>query len=191
MQQILACLKQQYGDLHHSSLKRDLRTGQRAFTGRTADEFRLWIDKTVHECRSVDVSSAEVPSILLTNVRGELSEDLELNTPRTPGSLPSVAAIRQRGTDYLALKSKRKTTSTAPSQQSFDMTQMQSALTAAVQQSAQQQQSAAVQVPEATQCINSSQQQQVQELLDASYSQCDFHSDHHSFEDDFEDDFWE
>ena len=103
LQEILACLKQQYGDLYNSALRRDLRTGQRTFTGRTADEFRLWVDKTVHECRSVDISSAEVPSILLTNLHGELSEDLELNTPRGPGSLLSVTAIRQRGKDYLAL----------------------------------------------------------------------------------------
>jgi len=185
-------LKQQYGDLHHASLRRDLRAGQHPFTGNSGDEFGLWIDKTVHNCRSVDISAAEVPSVLLNNLRGELGEDLELNTPRALGSLHSVTALRPRGTDYLALKSKRKTTSTAPSQQSFDMSQVNSALTAAVQQRAvsQHQQSAAVQAAQAAQCINSSQQQLSQELSDASYSQCDFHGDHRSFEDDFEDDFW-
>ena len=193
LQQILACLKQQYGDLHQWSLKRELRAGQHPFTGNSGDEFRLWIDKTVHNCRSVDISAAEVPSVLLNNLQGELSEDLELNTPREPGSLPSVIAIRQRGTDYLALKSKRKTANTAPLQQSFDMSQVKSALTAAVQQRAvsQHQQSAAVQAAQAVQCINSSQQQQSQELPHASYAQCDFHGDHHSFEDDFEDDLWD
>ena len=193
LQQILACLKQQYGDPHHASLKRELRAGQHPFTGRTADEFRLWIDKTVHNCRSVDISAAEVPSILLTNLQGQLGEDLDLNTPRAPGSQPSVAAICQRGIDYLALRSKRKATSAAPSQQSYDMSQIKSALAAAVQQPAvsQHQQSAAVQASEAVQCTNATQQLHSQQLQHAAYTQCDFYGDQGDFEDDFEYDIWD
>ena len=73
------------------------------------------------------------------------------------------------------------------------MSQVNSALTAAVQQRAvsQHQQSAAVQAYSAVQCSDSRQQQHSQEFLDAPYSQCDFYGDHHSFEDDFEDDLWD
>ena len=72
------------------------------------------------------------------------------------------------------------------------MSQVKSALTAAVQQPAvsQHQQSAAVQVPEAVQYISSSQQQQPQQLPSAVYTQCDFYGDQGDFEDDFEYDIW-
>jgi len=107
-------LKQQYGGPHHSPLRRELRAGQHPFTGNTGDEFRLWIHKTSHNFRAIDLTAAEVPSILLTNSRRSRWR-VWSSTPHGLLTLyPLVTSICHRGINYLALRASERPRSQHP-----------------------------------------------------------------------------